>query len=229
METFNEFVDDKLEYKIIDIDYDNLSITYEYSEKPLNEAMEIRDLRSIRPITKTRSRKITTKLVDLKPAGVLVFKSTSGTDLDAGFVYTQYVKLMEWEDYFGDLSNKDATNIERARLVLLGEVQVYCSCKAFRYWGSDYITTQFGARFDHDSTNPDPSAPDIRDLPRENTICKHLERVLSNYMKYAPMIAGIIKRKGIPELGDDVRKARDNDSNDDVTGVDGVDGVETTN
>jgi hypothetical protein len=58
-----------------------------------------------------------------------------------------------------------------------GEINIYCSCDAFLYWGYSYISTK--KRYNYPSQREN-RPPDIRNPEQRNSICKHLSLTLKN-------------------------------------------------
>lgn len=53
-------------------------------------------------------------------------------------------------------------------------VKVRCTCQAWRYWGSSFLSTEYGYFLDKKESRP----ANIRDPGRKNYICKHVVRVI---------------------------------------------------
>jgi len=58
------------------------------------------------------------------------------------------------------------------------DVEVSCTCPAFRYWGPSYILSlsKYSAQYSMD--NPETRAPNVRNPRKYGAVCKHLDRVL---------------------------------------------------
>lgn len=72
------------------------------------------------------------------------------------------------------------------------DVQVFCTCPAFQYWGAHYWSTQEDyLMFDKPNEN---RFPDIRDPNHQYSLCKHLAKVAIDIKKFS--FIGLIKEFG---------------------------------
>jgi hypothetical protein len=75
------------------------------------------------------------------------------------------------------LWNKDKTRVDTrflAQAVLDDvDIEIFCSCPAFQYWGPAYILTQRGAKY----TAPEDRPPRIRNPKQYGAMCKHMQLV----------------------------------------------------
>ncbi len=89
--------------------------------------------------------------------------------------YYQYIKLLDMKD-IEDL--KDLSTKEAIRLLMHGDISVYCSCPDFKYFGLKYLANQVGY-----GIYKEDRFPGIRNPTLEGTVCKHLGLVLSVFMQ----------------------------------------------
>lgn len=99
-----------------------------------------------------------------KQNGWIKFETNS--QFTKGRKYYQYVKLLDINDIkdFGDLREIDIT-----RLVLSGNVAVFCSCPDFLYKGFKYMGYHMGYGLRRETRFPKIRNPNLK-----GTICKHL-------------------------------------------------------
>jgi len=87
-----------------------------------------------------------------------------------GIKYEEKIELLETKDILNDDTLKPN---EKIRLLVFGDVALYCSCPAFLYWGPQYILWNIDAGIE-----PEDRFPDVRNPGLAGTVCKHLYRVL---------------------------------------------------
>lgn len=106
--------------------------------------------------------------------GWITFRTKSQTNPRK--YYTQYIKLLDMKDldYVKDLTKK-----EIIRLMLSGDIAVYCNCPDFLYKGYKYMGYNMGYGFFREMRFPKKRNPNL-----EGTVCKHLGAVLSVYMMH---------------------------------------------
>lgn len=114
----------------------------------------------------------------------VIFETPS--QVTPGVTYIQKIKMREFKDIEGE---EDLTVQEKVRLALSGDIEVSCTCPAYRWWGYEYIMTQLDA-----NNGPDQNIfPKIRNPNLLGTVCKHLKVVLqvigNNYTKIASDIS----------------------------------------
>ncbi len=91
-----------------------------------------------------------------------------------GKMYTQYIKMLDIKD-LEDM--KEFTEKDIIRVMLQGDIKVYCSCKDFHYKGFKYMGHQMGWGIYREDR-----FPKIRNPKLEGTVCKHLLKVFEVYM-----------------------------------------------
>ena len=69
------------------------------------------------------------------------------------------------------------SDIPRFQYPMTMDIRVHCSCPAFLFWGTEWISGYNDYNLEPATTIP----PNIRDPQRKNWLCKHLVRV-SHYM-----------------------------------------------
>jgi len=126
------------------------------------------------------------------------FKVHSGTK--DGVWYTNNVKFPNLEEdirkYAKDkkLWNKDGTKVDLRKLAVeilfSTDVQLYCSCPAFLYYGAAYILTQRGAKY----TKPENRPPKKRNPSELGAICKHGQLLLDVLPMYATTLSKYISQ-----------------------------------
>lgn len=86
--------------------------------------------------------------------------------------YTVKFRLVDLPDVIDD---PDLTPQEKVRLALDGDINVYCSCPAYRYWGFEYINTQLGSN----EGDPQERFPHVRNPKLTGILCKHIYKAFS--------------------------------------------------
>lgn len=109
----------------------------------------------------------------LNKKGWIKFETPSQTV--PGKRYYQYIKLLDMKDID---ALKDLTTREAARLLLSGDIAVYCSCPDFQYYGFSYMAHNLGY-----GIKKEDRFPVIRNPNLKGTVCKHLGLVLQVYMR----------------------------------------------
>ena len=122
--------------------------------------------------SKKKSRDIKPTFKEIKDGDLLVYQTTSGTRKDGDNYYTQFIKLKDLNTYLYDES--DATIKDRIKLALLGDVEVYCDCPAFLYYGFSYMLTQLDAKYGDEENR----YPKVRNPKNKGSVCKHLYSIL---------------------------------------------------
>ena len=80
--------------------------------------------------------------------------------------YIVRIKLLEYPDLEDE---QDLSTAEKFRLAIDGDIAISCTCKAFRFFGYEYILTQLDANL-----GPDQDIfPSVRNPDLEGTLCKH--------------------------------------------------------
>lgn len=122
--------------------------------------------------SRERGKDIKHKFVDLKNDGTMMFKTTSGTKKDGNHYYTQFIKLKDLNRNMYD--NSDATLKDRIKLSLLGDIEVYCDCPAFLYYGYSYMASGIGYKYG----SKEQRYPKVNNPDTKGTVCKHLYAIL---------------------------------------------------
>lgn len=71
------------------------------------------------------------------------------------------------------------------------DLQLYCSCPAFKYWGSDYITSL--DRYDAKFGEPERRPPNIRNPKQYGILCKHLHSLMNTLPWYNTTLATFLR------------------------------------
>ena len=135
--------------------------------------------------TVDRSRKVPyCRYRGISEDGIIYFdvRSASGNGM-----YTVKIKL---EDYTDVKDDETLTAQEKVRLCLDGDIKVFCSCPAYRYWGFEYINTQL----DSNEGDPQERFPIIRNPHLTGILCKHIYKVLQVLPMNWTTIASDIQR-----------------------------------
>lgn len=101
--------------------------------------------------------------------------------------YDVAIQMVEYADIAND---EDLTVQEKVRLALQGDLKVYCSCPAYRYWGFEYINSQLGSNAGDDQKR----FPHIRNPKLEGILCKHAYRAMTVFPMIWNTIASDISR-----------------------------------
>lgn len=70
------------------------------------------------------------------------------------------------------------------------DLQLFCNCDAFLYWGPAYILTQRGAKY----TNPENRPPNVRNPKQYGAYCKHLDVLIDQLPFYSGTMANFLRR-----------------------------------
>ena len=102
--------------------------------------------------------------------------------------YTVLIQMMEYPDLE---PLEDLTVDEKVRLAMDGDLRINCSCKSFRYWGFEYITTQLSA-----NRGPDQERfPEIRNPKLIGVMCKHCHKAVKGFGSNWLAITNDIKKE----------------------------------
>ena len=170
-----------------DVDYvTKMILESGFSYKDLTKGVDKR--------TKAKSKGLVrgTRYDSIRDDGAVVFRTPSAHYSKNRKYYEQTILPVELEDVknMSGMSLNDKTN-----LALSGDLKVSCSCKAFQYWGYEYILTQLDANYyDRDSGH---IFPKVRNPKLEGTICKHLYIALSALGNVTYQVAKDYRAKGI--------------------------------
>lgn len=115
--------------------------------------------------------------------GILYFKTTSGTH--PGLFWYEKVQLILFERIKQmKEQNPRTNNVKLVQVALAGDINIYCNCPAFLYWGWKYVSWRntYGLE-------PELRAPK-RNLKYVNsTLCKHMLSVLETLPFNADKVA----------------------------------------
>lgn len=120
-----------------------------------------------------RSKKLHCEYAGILPSkGWIKFWTES--QYTRGKYYYQYIQLLDMKDIEAvkEYSKKDVV-----RLMLAGDISVFCSCPDFLYRGFKYMGKKQGY-----GMYKETRFPKIRNPRLEGSVCKHLGVVLSVYM-----------------------------------------------
>lgn len=143
-----------------------------YTLKEINEATKKELLQGADSARKKRAKKLITKYVGVNNDGCVEFLTNS--QYTPNKKYQQLIKLNDVKD-IGAL--KEFKKSEITRLLLNGDLSVYCSCEDFLYKGYKYMAWNMGYGLDKENRFPKIKNPRL-----EGTICKHLIAVLTVIM-----------------------------------------------
>ncbi len=76
-------------------------------------------------------------------------------------------------------------------LLAKADVQVFCSCPAFKYWGPNYILSL--AKYDANAGPGENRPPNVRNPKQYGAVCKHLQNVLNVLPWYLTTMAKWLK------------------------------------
>lgn len=89
----------------------------------------------------------------------------------------KYLVFILLEDFYTIAKDKDIDFYEAVEYALrYGDVHVRCDCKAFKYWGYAYISTQLRYIYGLPREN---RSPNIRNPSMKGTICKHCDKAIT--------------------------------------------------
>lgn len=139
------------------------------SLQSINEATKKELLSGAESKRKARAKKLTTTYKGVNNDGCIEFVTNS--QYTPNKKYQQKIKLNDVKDI---KALKDFKKSEITRLLLDGDLSVYCSCEDFLYKGYKYMAWNMGYGLDKENRFPKIKNPNL-----EGTICKHLIAVLS--------------------------------------------------
>jgi len=117
----------------------------------------------------------TTRLVGISK-DTIVFRTKSSKFAETGREYTQRVRLVDLDNLLEEYEAGKLTLRDVFELAInSGDIEIYCSCPSFLYWGFQYINT------DLDSIIPgreEDRYPDQRNPKLRGMYCKHMQLVL---------------------------------------------------
>jgi len=149
------------------------------------------------------------RFVGYEKGGLWKFKVGSGTA--PGKKYNVYVRFRDLDSLVYELAKdkrlwkRDLSGVDRrilaVEVLFQADLELYCSCPAFQYWGPAYILTRRRAKY----TDPETRPPRIRNPKEYGAYCKHLEAVMEVLPMYAP---DMMKYLGMYYL-DKIKKAEE--------------------
>jgi hypothetical protein len=89
-----------------------------------------------------------------------------------GLVYDEWVRLLDLDELLKTQSGIKKP-LEIIRMALEGNIEIHCTCPAWKYWGYQYMGTK-----DDYSIEDEPRYPRIRNPRLKGSVCKHLDNVL---------------------------------------------------
>jgi len=101
--------------------------------------------------------------------------------------WQQKIRLLDLETA---LKLKGMTLLDRVKLAVSGDLEVYCSCPSWTFHGFAYIASQLGYGFKED---PEHRFPKVRNPQLAGTTCKHLITVLQVLAFHSGSLAKNIK------------------------------------
>lgn len=102
--------------------------------------------------------------------------------------YTQVVRLLDLDEA---LANEDMTLRQKVDLAVSGDIALFCSCGAFRYFYA-YVLTHLDAN----AGNDEKRFPSIRNPRLKGVVCKHLNNVLEALPFWQTNIVRDLKKLG---------------------------------
>jgi hypothetical protein len=78
------------------------------------------------------------------------------------------------------------------------DIQLYCSCPAFKYWGADYILSL--NKYDAKLGDPETRAPNKRNPKQYGSMCKHLQNVMNVLPWYNTNMATWLRDEHTPYI-----------------------------
>lgn len=110
-----------------------------------------------------------------------------------GVTYDIRIRLLDYPEIAAE---EDLSVRDKVRLAIAGNLQVSCSCPAFKWWGYEYISTQLGIK----DGEPQAIYPHIRNPKLEGVVCKHLYKALQVFpLHYMMIVSDISKGRFIRE------------------------------
>jgi len=140
--------------------------------------------KEVDPGTKKRAKVLSSKFQKLNSKNQMVYLTESGTRPGKGIFHRQLIELVDLEAAIA-IDDPDFKPKDRARLALAGDVKVFCTCAAFKYWGFHFITTQLDAV----TGKKENRKPKKRNPSLEGIVCKHLANALPTVGFHIPDIA----------------------------------------
>lgn len=99
-----------------------------------------------------------------------------------------YIKFLDWNNQIRDTSLR--ANEVANLLMWSGDIQLYCGCPAFKFWGYQYILTQLGA-----SIVPEKRFPHKRNPQLAGIACKHIRKLFRVIQFQTGSMAAAIKQQ----------------------------------
>lgn len=135
----------------------------------LNEFDARQILRSADDKSKERSKILHSNLKEVTELGDVKFETVSGTT--QGLYWHQTVRFKDLYDIIVSFNYNKADYKDKDIMRLLSEsdLEVYCDCPAFKYWGYKYISWNLDMGVEKETRNPKVRNPKLK-----GTVCKHL-------------------------------------------------------
>lgn len=134
------------------------------------------------------------------------FKVHSGTKdsvwYDDWFQFKNMYDLLDKHVRDTRLWTRDKQHVDLRKLakkcMFNADVKVSCTCKAFKYWGSDYIVSL--SKYDAKYGSPEVRAPNVRNPKQYGAVCKHLQNVLNVLPWYITTMATWLREHYTDEI-----------------------------
>lgn len=144
-------------------------------------------------------------------ADTWLFKVHSGTDAskwyDDTFKFKDLPAQLAKHTKDARLWTKSGEHVDLRKLsktiLTKADVQVHCTCPAFKYFGPDYILNL--SQYDANAGRGDTRPPRIRNPKQYGAVCKHLQNVLNVLPWYITTMASWLKDFYV----DDIRELED--------------------
>lgn len=138
-------------------------------------------------------KKVERRAKSLQPATYIGITSdyTIHMDVPSATGSGSYLVKIQLVEYPTLLRMDDLLTTDKVRLAIVGDLKVHCNCKAFLYWGYDYITTQLDANTKGKQT----IFPKVRNPLLEGVCCKHIYRAMKRFGSYWLRIAKDIDQR----------------------------------
>ncbi len=129
------------------------------------------------------------RLVNLEP-GVWHWKIHSGTKDNVWYDADLVFKDVEGE-LQKHIANRRLWTIDKKhadlrkvakKLMFSADIQIFCSCPAFQYWGPAHILSL--SKYDAHARGTEPRPPKIRNPKQYGAVCKHLQTLLNVFPWY---------------------------------------------
>jgi hypothetical protein len=163
--------------------------------------------------SKKNSSPVNHKMVKLKSDGLVIYNTNANTgkrkdDKQGVKKHIQYIKMLDWKEVMS--GNNDAKPIEKVRMAMLGDIEVRCTCPAFKYYGYEYLADNLGFLYGKAKNAPSKAQgtpageitpPIKRNKGNRGTVCKHLYSILNRWTAQVGPITSAYNNDGKPKQG----------------------------